>query len=192
MMGLIHVVFFNRIRAKFGQEKLNEVLTSANIPLDNEYHIHEHYSDQQWQQLVANSTKVLNLSAEQLLDEFTDEFSNDALRRFPKIVAASNNSFEFLLRQPAIHNSFAAGVRDPKLSREIKDKFNVIQNGDTIILYYRSRNKLCLLYKKLANWWIQYFKDSAQIVEKTCMNHGDNQCEIHVEYSKINHETKSW
>ena len=56
----------------------------------------------------------------------------------------------FLLRQPAIHNCLAAGLRDPQRAA-VADKFRVVPTPGGVRVQYHSPNRLAGLYVSLVH-----------------------------------------
>jgi hypothetical protein len=96
----------------------------------------------------------------------------------------SRTARAFLERQPAIHNSFATGARDPATRKAIADKFDMEKRAGELVVHYRSPNRLCGLYIALAGWIIRHYGEQAQITETRCMKRGDPACEVHVRWSE--------
>lgn len=165
-----------------GEDKLEEIKKVAGLPPDRNFQINLVYSDEEWQRLLDAALKVLNLTQEQAEDIYADFFGTDALKRFPVWFNTCKNSYEFLLIQPTIHNCFATGVSNEKDRSGINDKFTVEKLPNKIITRYKSPNKLCGLYKSLAKWMINHYKDEATIEETQCMKSGASECEIHVQW----------
>ncbi len=185
MVGLIQKILCDMVVATKGEETLAEIKRMANVPIDKNFQINLVYSDEEWQRLFAAALKVLNLTDEQVYEIYAGYFCEDAVKRFPQWFQMSKNSYEFLLIQPIIHNCFATGVADPKDRDAINDKFKVEKLPNKIITHYRSSNRHCGLYKSLAKWVIQHYKDEAIIEEKKCTKLGDSECEIHIQWTKF-------
>jgi len=185
MLGLVQKVLFNLIESLGGQEKLIEIKRLAGVPLDKEFRLDSVYSDEEWQNLYNATLEVLKISAHDADVAYADAFGNDIRERFPVWFQMSKNSYEFLARQPKIHNTLATCVADPDQRNEIQDKFRVETFNHKIITFYKSPNKLCGLYKALAQWIANYYGDEIIISEDKCMLKGDNSCELHIEWKHI-------
>lgn len=173
------------VKAIAGEDAIIEIKRIAKVPLDKTFQMNLVYADDEWQRLLAATLKVLKITPEQADEIYADYFGKDAVKRFPTWFQMSKNSYEFLLIQPTIHNCFATGVVDPKDRKTINDKFKVEKLPNKIITHYRSFNNNCGLYKSLAKWVINYYKDEATIEEKKCMKSGDQECEIHIQWIKL-------
>lgn len=185
MVGLIQKFLLDLVQDKAGPEAVSEVRRRAGVPADRVFRIGEVYSDEEWQRLLSAAYSVLGLTDQQFMDEYAEVFGRDALSRFPKWFEMSANSRDFLERQITIHNVFASGVRDPEARKAVVDKFRIDKLEDKIVTHYRSPNRLCLLYKSLARWMFRHYGDEAIIEEPKCMLRGDEECELHVIWTKV-------
>jgi hypothetical protein len=52
--------------------------------------------------------------------------------------------------QPRIHNTFAVGLQGPEERNAVRDKFRLEKVGDELVVHYRSPNRLCEIYKAIA------------------------------------------
>lgn len=185
MVGLIQKILFDMIREIGGEQGLLEVKRLANVPLDKEFQINLVYSDEEWQRLLDAATQLLNVTREEVDAIYAEYFMKDSLKRFPTWFNMSKNSYEFLSIQPTIHNCFATGVADQQSRDEINDKFRVEKFPNKLITHYRSPNHHCGLYKALAQCVINHYQDQASIEEKQCMKQNHDECEIHIQWSKL-------
>ena len=183
MVGLIQKLLMDLIEESAGAEASAEVKRRADVPADRVFRMDEFYDDEEWRRLFAATCEVLNITPEQAEEAFADFFFKDSQRRWPMWFKMSKNAREFLIRQPAIHNGFATGVRDAEARQAITDKFEVKENGQDLVVHYRSPNKLCGLYMKLAERTINLYGDDATVHEKRCSKNGDAECEIHVQWA---------
>ncbi|ASQ44801.1 heme NO-binding domain-containing protein [Legionella clemsonensis] len=185
MIGLIQKILFNMIQDMKGDEGIKELKKLAKVPLDKTFQINNIYSDEEWQRLFIAAQKMLNLSQEEVETYYASYFGKDVVQRFPTWFTMSKNSYDFLSMQPTIHNCFATSTADAETRQAINEKFRLEQRPNQLITHYRSPNRLCGLYKALAQWVIAYYKDKATIEEKKCLKLGDNECEIHVKWTKL-------
>ncbi len=185
MVGLIQKLLLDMVEARAGAQAVAEVRRRAGVPPDRVFRISEPYPDEEWRRLLRAACDVLSCGEEEALDAFAEVFGRDALSRFPRWFAMSKSSREFLERQVTIHNVFASGVRDAEARRAVVDKFRIEKHEREIVTHYRSPNRLCALYKSLARWMFRHYGDEATIDEPRCMHRGDDECEIHVTWTRI-------
>ncbi len=185
MVGLIQKILIDMILGIGGEDALKKIKHAADVPLDKTFQINTVYSDEEWQRLFAATLKVLKLTPEQAEITYGEYFGKDATQRFPTWFKMSKNSYEFLSIQPKIHNCFASSVLDSESRKAINDKFRIEQFPNQLITHYRSPNKLCSLYIVLAKWILNYYHDVALIEEKKCMKSGQDECEIHIQWTQL-------
>ncbi len=183
MVGLVQKLLMDLIEESAGAEAVAEVKRRAEVPADREFRMDEVYDDVEWRRLLAATCAVLDITAEQAEEAYADFFFKDSQQRWPMWFTMSKNAREFLVRQPVIHNGFATGVRDAESRQAITDKFEIEENGQDLVVHYRSPNKLCGLYMKLAERTINLYGDNATVSEKQCSKNGDAECEIHVQWA---------
>jgi hypothetical protein len=185
MVGLIQKVLLDLVEERAGTDAVSAVRLSAGVPPDRVFRIGEMYSDEEWQRLLRATCDVLHCSEAEAIEAYAEVFGRDALSRFPMWFEMSANSREFLERQITIHNVFASGVRDPGARKAVVDKFRIERHKDEIITHYRSPNRLCSLYKSLARWMFRHYGDEATLEEPRCMLRGDEECELHVIWTRL-------
>lgn len=186
MVGFIQKILCDLILSIRDEETLKQVKTKAQIPLDRIFKINTAYSNEEWQRLWDAALEVLEIPQEKAIELYADAFCKDAMKRFPMWFKMSKNSYEFIIRQPAIHNSFSTGVISKKERQAILDKFRLQECGNNkLITHYISPNKRCDLYKALAKWFINHYQDTATIEEVKCMHLGDSECEIHIQWHQF-------
>ena len=184
MVGLIFKVLMDLVKTAGGDEAVAQVRLRAQVLPEQEYKLNAVYDDGEWRRLVGAACEVLGLTAEQAETAYAEHFLQDSLARWPMWFRMSGNSREFLLRQPAIHNSLAAGVSEEAQRNAIADKFRIETTDDGLITHYRSANGHCGLYKALARGVIAHYGDEATIEEPRCARRGDDECEVHVRWTK--------
>lgn len=182
MVGLIHHVYFDWIKARVGVEAVTEVKRLARVPGQKQFRLSEVYEDEEFQRLLAAGIETLGLSQSQFEDEFATACFEDFLERWPTFFRISRNAREFLERQPAIHNSFASGALSPLERRGINDKFRLERLEKETVAHYNSVNRLCGFYMAIARRIIDYYENQATIEEFQCLRKGDPECEIHIRW----------
>jgi hypothetical protein len=185
MVGLICKVLIDLVRTAGGDEAVAKVMQRANVTTGSEFKLSAVYDDAQWQRLLGAACETLAVTPEQAEEAYADFFVKDALARWGTWFHMSRNSREFLMRQPAIHNSLAAGVSEEAQRTAIADKFHIEPTDSGIVTHYRSANGHCGLYKALARRIIAHYGDEAVIEELKCQKQGAEECEIHVRWTRM-------
>ncbi len=182
MVGYIQIVLFDLILANSDEATLNRIKNKADVAPDKEFRMDTVYSDEEWQRLLQATLEEFGITAAQAYEMYAQQFFKDSLKRFPMWFEISKDSYDFLSRQPAIHNNFATAVRDKQERDSIIDKFHLEKLDRKIIMHYRSVNKHCGLYIALAKVIINCYNDKASVVEKKCLLNDDHECEIHIDW----------
>ena len=182
MVGVIHQLFFEFVEKTFGAAALAEVKRKAGVPAGQEYRMDAAYSDEEWRKIVGAAVELSGLEAEKAEVAFA-RFCGEALsQRMAGFFKTSKSTREFLKQQPTIHNMMASSVRDAATKRKIADKFRLEEaNGETVV-HYVSPNRHCALYRGLAEWMAEYYREKIDVREPRCQKRGDPECEIHVKY----------
>src|SRR5262249_7520004 len=125
MVGIIPKILLDLVEQAGGAEAVRDTLALAGIPDGRVFRLSEIYPDTEWNKLLEAACIILRVSESDALLAYAEAFGKDALERWPKWFEMSQNSLEFLLRQPRLHNYFASGVLDPTARKAILDKFSI-------------------------------------------------------------------
>lgn len=188
MIGLIHVILFDLIESKFNKEKLNKILSEANISEGTKFRIDKNYDDGQWQELFNVTVKVLDKTPAELCEIYAIHFHEDALIRWPMWYKMAKNSREFLLRQPAIHSQFATSILNDEVAMAINEKLILESKGSSVCVNYQSPNKLCQLYMSLAQVIADHYGDEIEMKETKCMHNNYKNCVIDIDWITLKNE----
>ena len=182
MVGVIHQLFFEFVEKNFGAPAVAEVKRRAGVAEGVEHRMDSAYPDDEWRRIVAAAVELAGLDAEQAEIAFA-RFCGEALsQRMAGFFKGAKSAREFLKQQPGIHNMIASSLRDAADKRKVTDKFRLEEaNGETIT-HYVSPNRHCALYRGLAGWVAEYYRERIEIREPRCQKRGDPECEIHVKY----------
>jgi len=166
----------NAIESRFGHEGAAQTLAEAGLPPDRVYKLNESYADSEGQRLTAAALQLVSL------EDVAEAFFKDTLQRFPTFFEMCKTSRSFLEMQPEIHNTFAHGLQRPEERDAVRDKFRLEKLEDELVVHYRSPNRLCEMYKAIAQHVFQHYGDKATIDEPQCMNRGDGECELRIRW----------
>lgn len=104
----------------------------------------------------------LSVTEAEALTLFAPYFLAAARATFPGFFRGAVGVHDFLLRQPAIHNSLAAGLRDPQ-RRAVADKFRAEAVPGGVRVHYNSPNRLAALYVAIAHELARSFGEAVDI-----------------------------
>ena len=185
MIGVIQRVLVDLVRERAGEGAATELLAAAGLPADFRFRIDHDYDDQQCLALFGVAGDRLQLAPAELFAAYAELFVRQSRVMFPAFYALAENSRDFLRRQPRIHNSFAAGLKDETARRTVNDKFSVTEEGDDLITTYRSANGLCALYHALALQVVAGYGDSVVITDELCTSRGDDHCRMRLHWIRL-------
>jgi predicted hydrocarbon binding protein len=182
MVGVIHQLFFGFVEKNFGKAAVAEVKRRAGVAADQDYRMDAAYPDDEWQRIVGAAVELSGLAAEQAELAFARYCGEELSVRMSGFFDGCKSARQFLERQPSIHNMMASSVRDPVAKKKVGDKFRIeTSNGETVT-HYTSPNRHCTLYRGLAEWVAEHYRERIEIREPRCQKRGDPECEIRVKY----------
>ena len=176
MLGYPLRLLLNAIESRHGHGAVLEALAEAGLPTDRAFRLNEPYPDSEAQRLTAAAMSRISL------EDVAEGFFQDTLARFPTWFAMCKTSRQFLEMQPEIHNTFAVGLQRPEDREAVRDKFRLEKLADELVVHYRSPNRLCDMYKAIAQYVFRHYGDEATIDETKCMKSGDEECELRIRW----------
>jgi hypothetical protein len=176
MLGYPLKVVLQEVEKLRGREAVEKVLAEVGLPADHAYRLNVPYSDAEAVRLTAAAFRFLSR------EEVAAAFFNDTLARFPTWFAMCKTSREFLEMQPEIHNTFAHGLQRPQEQQAVREKFRLDKLEDELVVHYRSPNRMCDMYKAIAQHVFRHYHDEATIDETMCMHRGDAECELRIRW----------
>jgi predicted hydrocarbon binding protein len=164
------------IERRHGRDGIVRTLVEAGLPAERIYRLNEPYPDSEAQRLTAVAMHLISV------EEVAQTFFEDTVMRFPKWFEMCKTSRQFLEMQPEIHNTFAVGLQKPAERDAVRDKFRLERLDDELVVHYRSPNRLCDMYKAIAQHVFRHYKEKATIDETQCMKRGDAECELRIRW----------
>ncbi len=182
MVGVIHQLFLAFVEKNFGAPAAAEVKRRAGVAEGQDFRMDAAYSDEEWQRLLGAAVALSGLDRDQAELAFGRFCGQELSVRMAGFFKGCTTTREFLKLQPNIHSMMASSVADVAAKRKITDKFRLEElNGETIT-HYVSTNRHCTLYRGLAEWVAEYYRERIEINEPRCQKRGDPECEIHVKH----------
>lgn len=182
MIGLIQRVLIDHIEAVHGEAAVRSIAEQAGVrPLGRR--IDTDYADADTLAFFAAAGDYLQLDHEALMALYANLFIKWTRLNYPMFFAMAESAQAFLGRQPAIHASLGAGIRDPQLRHRVKDKFRVVeQEPQRLVVEYRSGNGLCTLYRALFWRLLEEYGQTGRLAETCCRHQGDECCRFEMEF----------
>jgi hypothetical protein len=178
LLGYPLQLVLNAIEARHGNAAVIQTLTEAGLPADRVYRLNEPYADIEAQRLSASAFQRISM------EDIAKAFFDDTIVRFPTWFKMCKTSREFLEMQPEIHNTFAHGLQRPEERAAVREKFRLEKLENELVVHYRSANRLCDMYKAIAQHVFRHYQDEATIEEPWCMKRGDTECELRIRWTR--------
>jgi len=177
MLGYPLKILLSEVERRYGRDVVVETMNAAGVPTDRNYRLNESYDDGEAQRLSAAVMRLLTI------EQIAKAFFDDTLVRFPKWFEMCKTSRQLLEMQPEIHNTFGVGLQQPEEREAVRDKFRLEKFDDELVVHYRSANRMCDIYKAIAQHVFAHYRDAATIVETKCMRRGDAECELRIRWA---------
>jgi Haem-NO-binding len=164
------------LTARHGAELTREVFSEEPI-----YVLSEAYPDERLLALVERAGEATGRDADDLLHAFgMFTGSTTFTRLYPAFFVLAPSARDFLLTvETRIHEL----VRQTIPSAQ-PPQLRVSELGeDGVAIDYRSPRRLCVLLRGLAEGTAQYYGETAELEEVTCMRRGDPACRFEVRLS---------
>lgn len=176
MIGLIQKVLVDTIREQGGETALQSIAASSGVSLESEFRIDRDYSDDDCQRLIAATAQQFDLSEEDLYRLYADRFVQASRQLFPRFYQMAGSAREFIERQPRIHATLASSLSSEESRGRVRDKFEVEECGNDLLVTYRSPNRLCGLYQALYQRILQEYGETGGFEVRSCQKRGDAAC----------------
>ncbi|PAV25299.1 hypothetical protein CF392_11740 [Tamilnaduibacter salinus] len=178
MIGLIQRVLVQVIEDQGGEAARDAICEQAGLRERPDFRIDQDYDDNECLALIQATADHFQLSEDDLFRLYADYFIRITRQQFPMFYEMSGSAREFLERQPRIHSTLAASLRDESSRARVRDKFDAWHDGESIHVLYRSPNRLCGLYEALFYRLLEEFGERGHLSVKACQKRGDEACEF--------------
>ncbi|MDH4574123.1 heme NO-binding domain-containing protein [Salinicola acroporae] len=184
MIGLIQRVLIDHIETRYGASVVDSIAAQAGL-VSLGRRIDVDYDDADTLAFFAAAGDYLQLDHEALMALYADLFVKWTRRHYPMFFSMAESAQAFLTRQPAIHASIGAGIRDPELRGRVSDKFRIVEQAPSrLVVAYRSGNGLCSLYHALFSRILEEYAQTGTIVETQCRHRGDDGCRFEMTFGE--------
>lgn len=163
MIGWVPYVLVGFLDQIGGAETRRAALADVGLDPDaTRFHLDTDLPDPACRRIIEASCARLGVTEVQAFALFAPYFLTRARTDFPGFFRGVAGTREFLLRQPAIHNCLAAGLRDPQ-RRAVADKFRVEATPRGVRVHYNSPNRLAALYVAVAQELARGYDEAVEI-----------------------------
>ncbi|MCU0475577.1 MAG: heme NO-binding domain-containing protein [Anaerolineae bacterium] len=180
MIGIINKLLFEFVGHQWGAETEGKLRAETGTQMV-EFRMDTYYPDTEWQAQLAAALRVTGQAEEAFVWDFGHYCGVELLKGFSGFVRGVTTTREVITRQPRIHNTLSSTFAREDRDR-INEKFRLAELSDRTIMHYQSPNRLCTLYRSIAQWVADEFGDTIVIEEPRCQKRGDAECEIHIIY----------
>lgn len=163
MIGWVPLVLVDFLDTAAGEAQRRAILASAGLDADaSNFRLDTDVPDPACRRMIEAACSHLGLTEQQAFDGFAPHFVARAQRDFPGFFRGIGSLREFLLRQPAIHNCLAAGLREPQ-RKAVADKFVVTAIPRGVRVHYHSQNRLAALYVSVAHVMARHYGETVDV-----------------------------
>jgi hypothetical protein len=149
MIGWVPFLLSAFIEEAAGPQLRREVLAEAGFDPDEPIRINASYADGRCRHILDVACRRIGLSEEQAFESFAPFFLRRSRAMFPGFFAHRPTVRAFLLHQPEIHNTLAAGLHEGQRCH-VAGKFRVEPTPGGVRVFYHSANRLAGLYAAVA------------------------------------------
>lgn len=176
MKGVIFNVLEEVVTERFGADTWDALLDAAGV--GGAYTALGNYDDAELRAIVAAAASALEQPASDVLRLVGRDGYRHLAGRYPHLVAEHRTSREVLGNlHSMIHPQVLALYPDATVP-----EFDVREDGDRLLLAYRSDRGLCHLAEGLALGVTDSFGETASVHQETCRHDGDDRCVLVVRY----------
>ena len=149
MIGWVPYVLSAFIEEAGGPGARREVLLAAGFDAEEGFRINASYADAACRRLLDAACLHFGMSEDEAFEAFAPFFLRRSREMFPAFFAHRPCVRAFLLHQPEVHNTLAAGLAAGQRD-SVARKFRVEPMEGGLRVFYRSANRLAGLYAAVA------------------------------------------
>lgn len=149
MIGWIPSTLSAFLGATAGEDARRAIMAGAGFDPDIPFRLDASYADAACRRMLDIACAHLGMTEEAAFAAFAPYFLARTREAFPGFFARRRDVRAFLLHQPEVHNTLAAGLREGD-RRHVQAKFRVESTPEGARMFYRSANRLAGLYAAVA------------------------------------------
>lgn len=178
MLGYIQYVLVNSVRELGGEEALVAVAQKAGLKALPSFRIDTDYDNAQCLALIKATGEHFGLDDKALYALYADCFIKASRQQFPLFYDMAESAYDFLRRQPRIHQTLASSVVDHSTKKAVASKFELLEEQGRFWVNYRSDNALCGLYEALFYRLLEEYGETGRLEHRRCVHRGDELCQF--------------
>ena len=180
MKGVVFNILEDMVVEKGGVVLWQQLLN--NVGVEGTYISSDTYSDAELFTIVHEVQKTLDIPLEEVIRSFGDFMFSKLADRYPIFVESEDELFSFLKSiEPVIHLEVKKLYNEANLPSI--DCSN--EQGDSLLLNYRSPRKLCMLAEGLILGAATHYDTPVTIQHDVCMHQGSDHCELLVSRANV-------
>lgn len=175
MQGSIYTTFADMVIEKMGMTVWNELLAIVAPQSQGVYTKGMYYDDAEIMALVTALSEKTNIDVPTLVKSFGEYLFSNLYQSSPANISHIDNLKDFLLAiDQVIHKEVKRVYPNAYLP---SFEYSEADNGN-LIMFYRSKRKLCHLSEGLIASAAKHFKQKITIKHPECMHHGADKCQL--------------
>ena len=139
-----------------------EILADAGLDPEMPFRIDASYADAHCRQMLDVACVRFGITETEAFEQFAPFFLARSRAMFPGFFLHRPTGRAFLLRQPEVHNTLAAGLQEGQRTH-VAGKFRKEAIPEGVRVFYRSPNRLAGLYAAVARCLGEEFGQSAHV-----------------------------
>jgi len=179
MQGSIYTAFSDMVIEQMGMEQWNELIEQTLPPSHGVYTSGAQYQDSELINMVNALSNKTGIEHEQLMEKFGLFLFKKLYDSSPVDVSNLENLKSFLL---AIDKVIHVEVKRLHPNAYLPSFEYENLNEDTLIMYYRSKRKLCHVSIGLIFGAADQFNETITISHPECMHHGATRCKLVISF----------
>lgn len=177
MKGVIFNVLEEMVVEQSGMLAWNQILDT--LAIEGVYTAGESYPDEELFSLVGSISEKTDIPVEILVGAFGERLFKGLAERNPSFIEAESTLKGFL---KSVHDVIHIEVRKLYENPNLPDFEYEDNDGDTLLMRYRSPRKLCILAEGLIRGAASHYGTSIKIDHPVCMHKGSNHCDLIIRF----------
>ena len=181
MQGSIFTAFSDMIIEKMGMDQWNELINTTTPASGGAYTKGAQYEDSELVNMVVVLSEKTGLAVESLIQSFGEYLFTSLYNSCPSDMSKVTSLRDFLLMIDSVIHVEVKRLHPqaylPKF--EYEDGEN-----NTLIMYYRSKRKLCHVSVGLINGAAKHFQEKIHISHPECMHDGAERCKLIIDFQE--------